>query len=111
MPRRKMSAQERALRSRLAQLAHAETLIHATITVREVTCGKSGCRCARGERHRAVYLVASAKGKKRQVFVPPALEQEVRQWVKNYHAATDLLEQVSEGAWSELMRRKEQGDS
>jgi hypothetical protein len=111
MHRSKRSAQERALRSRLAQLAHAKTLIRATIGVREVTCGKSGCRCARGERHRAVYLIASTNGEKRQVFVPPALEQEVREWVKNYHAATDLLEQVSEGAWSELTRRKEQSGS
>jgi hypothetical protein len=111
MQRGKMSVQERKLRSRLAQLAGARTLIHATLSVRHVTCGKKGCRCTQGERHRAVYLVSSAKGKKRQVFVPSAMEQEVRAWVGNYHMATDLLEQVSEGAWNELTRRKEQDDS
>ena len=76
-----------------------------------MTCGKKGCRCTQGERHRAVYLVSSAKGKKRQVFVPSAMEEEIRAWVENYHMATDLLEQVSEGAWNELKRRKEEGDS
>lgn len=111
MHRSKMSAQERELRSRLAQLTSARTLIHATLSVRQVTCGKKGCRCAQGERHRAVYLVSSAKGKRRQVFVPSAMEQEVRAWVENYHMATDLLEEVSEGAWSELKRRKEKGSS
>lgn len=111
MHRARMSPEERALRSRLAQLAHAKTLIHATLSVRHVTCGKSGCRCAQGQRHRAVYLVSSAKGKKRQVYVPPALEQEVRQWLENYRTATGLLEQISEGAWSELKRRKEEDDS
>lgn len=111
MHRSKMSAQERELRSRLAQFAHAKPWIHATLNVRLVTCGKSGCRCAQGERHRAVYLVSSAKGKKRQVFVPAELEEEVRQWVVNYRAAAGLLEQVSEGAWEELTRRKEAKDS
>lgn len=107
----KMSVQERKLRSRLAQLADGRSLIHATLSVRHVTCGKKGCRCARGERHRAVYLVSGVKGNKRQVFVPSAMEEEVRAWVENYHVATDLLEQVSEGAWNELKRRKEKGDS
>lgn len=111
MHRGKMSVQERKLRSRLAQLVGERTLIHATLSVRHVTCGKKGCRCTHGERHRAVYLVSSVKGKKRQVFVPSAMEAEVRAWVENYHRATDLLEQVSEGAWNELKRRKEQDDS
>ncbi len=111
MQRSNMSVQERKLRSRLAQLTGARTLIHATLSVRHVTCVKKGCRCTQGQRHRAVYLVSSAKGKKRQVFVPSAMEEEVRAWVGNYHMATDLLEQVSEGAWNELKRRKEEGDS
>lgn len=111
MQRGKMSVQERKLRSRLAQLAGAKTLIHATLSVRHVTCGKKSCRCARGERHRAVYLVSSAKGKKRQVFVPLNMEQEVREWVENYRMVMDLLEKVSEGAWAELRRRKEKSDS
>ncbi len=85
MQRSKMSVQERKLRSRLAQLAGGRALIHATLSVRHVTCGKKGCRCTQGERHRAVYLVSSAKGKKRQVFVPSAMEEEVRAWVDNYH--------------------------
>ena len=111
MQRSKMSAQERELRSRLAQLAGGRTLIHATLSVRQVTCGKKGCRCAQGKRHRAVYLVSSAKANKRQVFVPSDMEEEVCTWVKNYHKATDLLEQISERAWSELALRKEKEDS
>lgn len=110
MKRCKTSVPERKLRSRLAQLAAAKRFIHATLSVRQVTCGKKGCRCTQGERHRAVYLVSAAKGKKRQVFVPSAMEEEVRAWVDNYHRAMDLLEQVSERAWNELKRRKEKGN-
>ncbi len=110
MTRSQMSAQERALRSRLGQLVHQKPLIRATLNVRHVTCGKSGCRCAQGQKHRALYLVCSTKGKKRQLFVPSSMEQEVRRWVENYRSAMELLEKVSERAWRELKRRKEQND-
>ena len=110
MSRVRMSSQEREWRSRLAQLAHAKPLIRATINVRNVTCGKAGCRCARGEKHRAFYLVCNVRGKRRQLFIPAALEQEARQWVANYQSAMELLEQVSERAWQELKRRKEHND-
>jgi len=110
MTRSQMSAQERDLRSRLAQLVHKKSLIRATLNVRHVTCGKSGCRCTQGYKHRALYLVCSTKGKKRQLFVPTSMEPEVRRWVKNYHSAMALVEKISERAWQELKRRKEQSD-
>ncbi len=110
MTRSQMAAQERDLRSRLAQIVSQRTLIRATLNIRHVTCGKSGCRCTQGEKHRALYLVCSAKGKKRQLFVPTSMEQEVRRWVENYRSARELLEKVSERAWRELKRRKEQND-
>ena len=102
-----MSAQERAFRSRLAQLLHQQPLIRATVSVRRVTCGKRGCRCAQGDRHRAVYLMCRVQGKTRQVFVPASLEEEVRRWVANYHLVQELLEKVSEQAWQEVAARKE----
>ena len=107
MTRIQMSAQERAFRSRLAQLVHQQPLIRATVSVRAVTCGKPGCRCAQGERHRAVYLMCRVAGKTRQVFVPPSLEEEVRRWVANYHVVQELLEKVSDQAWQDLATRKE----
>ena len=111
MHRSHISPRKRAVRSRLAQWAQDKTLVHGTLSVRYIKCGKRSCHCVEGERHRAVYLVSKAKGKNRQVFVPPHLETEVRRWVDNYHRALELLEQVSEEAWAELKRRKEQGDS
>jgi len=106
-----MSAAERALRSRLAQLVHQEPLLRATLNVRQVTCGKKGCRCTQGQKHRALYLVCSVKGRKRQVFVPASMEQEVRRWVENFHSAVDLLDKVSERTWAELKQRKERNDT
>jgi hypothetical protein len=106
MHRSHLSAQERALRSRLAQLVHTEPLLRATLSVREVTCGKPGCRCARGEKHLTLYVVSSQDGQSRQLFVPRNREGCVRQWVENYHKVRDLLEQISELFWERVKARK-----
>jgi len=111
MNRNTLSPQEREFRSRLTQLVHHAPFLRATINTRFVTCGKSGCRCAKGERHRALYLVCNTGGKKRQMFIPANLEKEIRAWVDTYHGIQDLLEKVSEGAWEQVRQRKEQNDS
>lgn len=107
MSRGQMSAQEREWRSRLAQLVHGKPLVRATVNVRRVTCGKPGCRCAQGEKHRALYLVCQVGGSRRQLYIPAGLEEEARAWVANYQLALELLEKVSESGWRELKRRKE----
>ena len=111
MSRAQLSAQERAFRSRLAQIVHKQPMIRATVCVRNVTCGKTGCRCTKGNKHRAVYLSCSVKGKSRQLFVPQSMEKEVRLWVENYHTVQELLEQLSERAWQTLKAQKERNHS
>ena len=95
MARHQMSPQERAFRSRLAKLVHEEPLLHGTLNPRLVTCGNPRCRCARGERHPALYLVVRREGRQHQVFVPASLEAQVRQWVAMDREVRSLLEEVS----------------
>ena len=95
IPRAKMSQRERNARGRLAQLIHDGGLIRGSLVVRERTCGKPNCRCARGQKHVSLYLVVSEEGKYRQVFVPKDLEQVVRLWVENHQKARDLFEEIS----------------
>jgi hypothetical protein len=109
MSRAKMPPQERQLRSRLAQLVHNAPFMRAGLTLRKVTCGKDTCRCAKGERHLALYATCRIDGKPRQVFVPKHLEQEVRQWVANYQEILEKLDGVSEQAWEQLKERKKKG--
>lgn len=106
MSRTRFSAAERALRSRLAKLVHETLWLRGTLTMRGVTCGKPGCRCAQGDKHNALCLSSSQHGKSRQVVIPAALETEVRQWVDDYHRIRDLLEEVSELAMERLHARK-----
>jgi len=106
IPKARMSAREREIRSRLAQLLSREALVRATLSVREKSCGKPTCRCARGELHRALYLVASEEGKLHQLFIPRNLEAQVRECVESYQQIRDLLEELSRLYWDKLQRRE-----
>lgn len=111
MVRSQMSAQERHLRSRLVQLLSGCGVVRGSLSVRERTCGKPNCRCARGEKHRGVYLVFSHQGRFRQVFVPRRHEAAVRQWVEQYHEVRRLLEELSELYLAKVSRRDDVDDA
>ncbi len=106
IPRAKMGQREREFRARLAQLVHASGLIRGTLAVRERTCGKPSCRCARGEKHVSLYLVVGEGGKYRQVFVPKQLQDVVRLWVENHQKARDLLEEISRVHYERIRSRE-----
>ena len=91
-----MSASERALRSKLAKLAHSAPLVRGTVAVRQKRCGKPNCRCTNGDPHRGVYLTLSLDGKLKQVSIPTSMEDAVREWVHNYQQIRELLEKLSQ---------------
>ena len=101
-----ISAAERSLRSRIAQLASREQFLHATLSERSSKCGKSNCHCANGEGHRSLYLVQSHTGQTRQLCVPKALRDSVRQAVAEYREMQRLIDKVSELEWKRLVARK-----
>jgi len=104
--RAKLSAAERSFRSRIAQLASGQWLLRGTLSDRSSKCGKPNCHCANGEPHLSVYLVQSHDGKLRQVCVPKAWQDRVRQAVNDYRELQRVLEEVSELEWKRLQERK-----
>ena len=102
-----MSAQERELRSQLAQIVSTQGLLRGTLLVRKRKCGKPTCRCAQGEGHESLYLVISEQGRTKQLFVPKQWEPLVRQWVGQHHQARQLLEEVSRIYWDKVRKRQE----
>jgi hypothetical protein len=101
-----MSVAERRLRSRLAQIASSGGLIRGSILERFRACGNPTCHCARGQKHRAVYLMLSEDGRLRQLYIPVAYEDQVRQWVSNHKELKDLLRQISEVYWEKVRNRQ-----
>jgi hypothetical protein len=106
LSRAKLSAAERNFRSRIAQLASGQWFLRGTLSERAGKCGKPNCHCAQGQLHRSLYLVQSQAGKPRQICVPQAWQQRVRQAVNDYRQMQRLIEEVSELEWKRLKERK-----
>jgi hypothetical protein len=59
-------------------------------------CGKPGCHCVTGEKHRATYLsVSFPGGRTEQISLPPDLVPLARRWVANYGKWWEAVEKVS----------------
>ena len=103
-----LSAQERQCRSRLARIAHDRPLLKGGLVTMSRTCGKKGCKCNQGERHVSLYLSTKVDGKPKMIFVPSALEKQVRAWVQNYREAAAILEEVSGAQVGKFLAAKTQ---
>jgi hypothetical protein len=101
-----LSAAERSLRSRLAQLASGQRFLRGTLSERSSKCGKRNCHCANGEGHRSLYLVQSEPGKVRQICVPKPLQNPVRLAVAEYREMQRLMDEISELQWKRFLKRK-----
>jgi hypothetical protein len=106
IPKGSMSPKERELRSRLTKLIQTKGLIRGTLSMRANTCGKSTCKCARGEKHAALYLMVSREGTPQQLFIPQTYETKVRQWIDEYRHAEQLLEEIAAVHWDKLKNRE-----
>ena len=106
LSRAELSATERGLRSRIVQIASGERFLHGSLSERSSKCGKPNCRCANGEGHASLYLVQSDAGKVRQLCIPKALQDPVRQAVGEFQEMQRLLREVSELEWQRFLARK-----
>ena len=106
LSRAELSTAERSLRSRLAQLTSGERFLHGSLSERTGKCGKPTCHCADGEGHPSLYLVQSHAGKVRQICVPKAWQEPVRQAVGVYQEIRRLLDEVSALEWKRFQARK-----
>ena len=92
----------------VGQLSRLGPVLRASLIERFTQCGKAGCKCMQGEKHGPAYYltVSYAKGKTRQVYVPKDLQPLAATWVRNYHQAMTVLEEIS-SINLELIRLKE----
>lgn len=109
--RNRFTPQERAARSRLTQLLHDHEVIYGSVVPMARRCGKAGCHCAQGEKHVSLYLSTKVEGRRRMVYIPPELEEEVRQRVAAYREVERLTEVVSEACVSRVLQRKRERKS
>ena len=106
LPPNLRKASEFKLRAKLRELLKDGNFLHATLNERSRVCGKRNCKCASGERHEALYLVAKRDGKVRQLYVHPDFHDDVRQWVANYQVLQQLINELSEISWQRVADRE-----
>lgn len=106
--RSQRSAKERDARSRAVQRVADESLLRGSLVLMRRTCGKKGCHCQQGEKHPALYLAVRRDKQRTMIYIPPALEETVRQWVENGRQVDELLDFVSQQCLEQLLQQKEQ---
>ena len=73
-----------ALATTLRRLQRSEPMIQGSFYLLRRKCGKSNCRCARGEPHPVYVLTRSEAGKDRLYPVPKEQRAEVRKRAAEY---------------------------
>lgn len=86
----------RLLASRLKKVALTTPILIASLAEVERVCGKPGCRCQRGHKHRVCQLTFRAQGKTHALYVPVDFREEVRSWIAEHHKLQRLLREISE---------------
>jgi len=105
--RTQYSAPERETRSRAAQLLANQPFLRGSLVLRYRSCGKSYCRCQRGQRHPALYLYTRCGKKQVCTYIPRSLHEKVRQWVENGRRIKRLVDQVSQQHLQDLLEQKQ----
>lgn len=106
MEKIKMSKEQRDLASKLCKLISEGDFLRGNLTERMITCGNPNCKCAKGEKHKTIYLSVSISGKVRQIFIPRNLTKDVIRMVERYKEIRELLESLCEIEMQRIMRRK-----
>ena len=111
MRRNEMTRREKDLLSRLSKMINYSEFIHANLTIAKRSCGNPGCRCVlEGKKHASIYLTTVRKdGKRKSIYIPKRLEEEVIAAVKRYFKIKDTLEEVSDINLARLLSKKEKG--
>lgn len=103
-----LTPQDRRARARLRKiLGQNRPIVVGSLVETERLCGKPGCKCTRGQKHKALYLGTRVGRKRKMIFVPREMHAEVRRWVEDARAAKGLLDTISQ-AWLERLEKIKQ---
>ena len=98
------SEKQRRYQSRLISLLRQGPLMKAATYLLRNTCGKPHCRCATGQRHETPYVARTREGRRQARSIPKGLRNEVPQWIERYEKIEELLEELSEESWREMVQ-------
>ena len=100
--------EERHARSRAVQHIADNPLLRGSLVSMARTCGKAGCHCRQGEKHVSLYLAVRVANRRKMIYVPPAMEKTVRDWVENGQEVDHLLDFISQQCLAQFLEQKQQ---
>jgi len=101
---RQLLSRRRALAARLGDV---EQVLAGSLAEQARRCGKPGCRCAAGEGHGPyAYFIPRPAGRGRARYVPAALADVVRGYLRRGEQAEAVLAEIS-AINAELLARRE----
>ena len=104
MSARQLRARRRALAERLGDVEH---VLAGSLAGQSRRCGRPGCRCADGEPHGPyAYFTPRPGGRGRARYVPAALEDAVRRYLRRGAEVETALAEIS-AINAELLARRE----
>lgn len=103
MNRNFMESEMKKATSHLARLVHKGSFLRGNPVVMERTCGNKNCKCVlEGKKHKSLYISKNKDGKRKMIYVPRRLEDEVRAKLDAYQKIKKLSEKISEINYSKL---------
>ena len=92
--RARLEARRKRLMGRLVDIG---PWVQGSLVSTARRCGKKNCACQRGgAKHPVLYLTGKEGGKTVSLYVPRAMEEEVRRWAANYRTVKALLKEIDE---------------
>jgi len=108
MNRKFMESEMKKATSHLARLVHIGSFLRGNPVVMERICGNKNCRCVlEGKKHKSLYISKNKDGKRKMIYVPRQLEDEVRGKLDAYQRIKMLIEKISELNYAQLKIKKD----
>jgi len=68
----------------IQRMLKSRGMVKGSVVTLARRCGKPGCKCNRGEKHKSKYLSISEGGKTRMVYLKPGMEMKVGEAAERY---------------------------
>ena len=91
--------------SLLKKLAASEPFVDGSVVKVRRRCGNKNCKCAlKGQKHESLYLMYQVKRKTKAVYIPVDLEEEVKEWSREYKKLKDTIREICRAQKSIISR-------
>ena len=111
MNRKYMDVELKQACSHLANLISKGSYLRGNLVTMNRVCGNKNCKCIlEGKLHSSLYISKNKDGKRKMIYIPKDLEEEVSAKIAAYQKIKELTEKISEINYSQLDSKKTKGD-